>query len=85
MAESLEKKLWINVTTGAKENSVKKGDDCLDVRLKSRPVKGRANNELMSVLSDFFGVPKGYIDIIKGSRSKRKLINVKVYDYSLKI
>jgi hypothetical protein len=74
--ESLEKKLWIHVKPGSKHQGVKKGAGRLEVKLKSQPVKGQANNELMEVLSGFFGVPKSYIQVIKGAKSKNKLVRV---------
>ena len=72
----LEKKLWIKVKTGSKEQSVKKGEQGLEVRLKSQPIKGQANRELMQVLSDFFGVNTSKIRIIKGVKSRNKLVSV---------
>ena len=80
--ESLEKRLWIHVTTGSKRQKVRKSkteEGRLEVKLKSKPVKGQANTELKEVLSQFFGVPKEFIEIIKGARSSNKLINVKYY------
>lgn len=76
LKESLEKKLWIHVKAGSKQQGVKKGKDRLDVKLKSQPVRGKANKELMEVLSNFFGVPKNYIEIIKGAKSRNKLVKV---------
>ena len=77
---SLEKKISIHVTTGAKEAGVRKGEERLEVKLKSKPVKGEANRELKEVLSYFFGVPQNYIEIVKGAKSQNKLISVKLYD-----
>lgn len=80
---SLEKTLRVKVTTNAKEVSIKKNAEdpgLLEVRLTSVPVKGEANKELMSVLSSFFGVPKNYIDIVKGGKSRYKIVNVKLYE-----
>ncbi len=80
--KSLEKTIKILVKPGSGEQSIKKSkleEDLLEVKLISRPVKGKANVELMEVLSQFFGVPKNYIFILKGARSKRKLIKVTLY------
>jgi len=72
----LEKKLWILVTSGCKEQGVRRGEDRLEVKLIAQPVKGEANKELMQVLSQFFGVPPAYIEIVKGARTNNKLISV---------
>ena len=49
----------------------------LKVRLHSPPDKGKANEELISVLSEFFHTPKSSISLVKGmaSRSKRVVLN----------
>ena len=85
---SLEKTLRVKVTAHSKVQSVSKSvtdPGFLEVKLTSVPVKGEANKELMEVLSSFLGVPKRYIDIVKGARSKYKIINVTVYDSSHKV
>jgi hypothetical protein len=51
--------------------------DGLRVRLKSPPVEGRANRELVEVLSHEFNIPKGNIEIISGKRSKNKLVRLR--------
>ncbi len=80
--KSLEKTIEVLVKPGSKEQSVKKSaleENLLEVKLLSKPVKDAANKELIEVLSQFFGVPKNYIDILKGKHSKRKLIKVMLY------
>ena len=80
---SLEKTLRVKVITNAREESVRKSIEnpgFLEVRLTKAPIKGEANKELLEVLSNFLGVPKSYIDIVKGARSKYKIINVKLYE-----
>lgn len=46
----------------------------LKVRLKSPPVEGRANKELIEVLSKGLGIPKKDIEIISGKTSRNKLV-----------
>ena len=40
------------------------------------PVEGKANSRLITILSDYFNVPKSSITIVKGSLSKRKVIEI---------
>jgi uncharacterized protein (TIGR00251 family) len=78
----LEKTINVLVKPGSKKQSIKKSDleeGLLEIKLISKPVKGEANKELKEVLSQFFGVPKNYIDILKGEHSKKKLIKVMLY------
>ncbi len=50
--------------------------DFLLVRVKSPPVEGRANREMIEVLSDYFGVPKSRIRIVAGKSSRDKLVEI---------
>ena len=48
------------------------GDDALKVRIKSAPVEGKANKELVEVLAKFFGIPKSSVEFKGGETSKTK-------------
>lgn len=45
-------------------------------RLRSSPVDGRANTELMEVIAGHFGCPKSSVTIISGISSRLKLVRV---------
>jgi uncharacterized protein (TIGR00251 family) len=45
--------------------------DALLVRLGAAPVEGAANVELVEVIANLFGVPKGAVAIVAGERSRR--------------
>lgn len=51
-------------------------DGSLTVHLKSPPVDGKANDELIQILSKKFEVPKSRIRIKSGLSSKNKLIEI---------
>ena len=46
------------------------------VKVKSPPKEGRANAELVEVLSCHFGVPKSRITIVRGEGSRNKIIDI---------
>jgi uncharacterized protein (TIGR00251 family) len=48
----------------------------LHVRLKSSPREGRANNELIKILSRKLSIPQRNFDIIAGKTSRQKRIKV---------
>lgn len=48
------------------------GDDAVKVRIRSAPVDGKANKELVETLADAFGVPKSAISFKGGETSKTK-------------
>ena len=50
------------------------GADALKVRIRSAPVDGKANKELIEVLSDAFGLPKSAVSFRSGETSKTKRI-----------
>ena len=48
------------------------GADALKVRIRSAPVDGKANKELVEVLADAFGLPKSAVVFKGGETSKTK-------------
>ncbi|MGO9612036.1 MAG: DUF167 domain-containing protein [Dissulfurispiraceae bacterium] len=50
--------------------------DVLKVKVTAPPVDGAANEQLMELLSEKFGVRKGNIVILKGETSKRKTVKI---------
>lgn len=53
-------------------------DGSLTVHLKSPPVDGKANQELIKILAKKFNVPKSYVSIKSGVSSRHKLIEIDV-------
>lgn len=51
-------------------------DGSLNVHLKSPPVDGKANEELIKLLAKKFDVPKSSITIKSGVTSRNKLITI---------
>jgi uncharacterized protein (TIGR00251 family) len=70
-------KISVKVKTGKNESKVRKiGENEYEVLMKSRPVKGAANKELIGLLSNHFDVKKHNIRIASGLTSSRKVIEV---------
>jgi len=68
----------VKVIPGASRPSVEKMEDgTFRVYLKAAPEKGRANSELLAGMAGYLGVSTGDISIIRGSRSRKKLLRVK--------
>ncbi|MGB7445113.1 MAG: DUF167 domain-containing protein [Coleofasciculaceae cyanobacterium] len=59
-----------------KQNIEELADGSLKVNLKSPPVDGKANQELIELLAKKFGVSKSKINIKSGLSSKRKLVEI---------
>jgi len=67
----------VRVTTGAKEVRVTKtGENSYEIRVDAKAVSGRANKRLLEILSEHLGVPKSRITIVRGAKSRDKVVNV---------
>jgi uncharacterized protein (TIGR00251 family) len=69
--------LQINVTPNALRSKIVGWQgDILKIRLKAVPEKGEANEELIAFLSKFLEMPKSRIALIRGGKSRRKVIRL---------
>lgn len=68
--------LTVRVAPKASRSKVKKEDGRLKVYLTSTAQKGLANNQLIELLSEHFCVKKYRIKIIKGHKSRDKLVEI---------
>lgn len=50
----------------------------LEVAVAAPPVDGKANEELVRVLAEFFDVPKSVVDIARGQSGRSKLVRIAV-------
>jgi uncharacterized protein len=67
----------IHVTPDAKEAQlVKVGENSFEVKVDERAIAGRANKRLVEILSDHFALPKSRILIVKGVKSRDKIVQV---------
>ncbi|MEO6588354.1 MAG: DUF167 domain-containing protein, partial [Pyrinomonadaceae bacterium] len=72
------------VPRSSKSEIVGEHGGALKIKIKSPPVDGAANAELVKLLSKTFGVSKSEIEIIGGQTSKNKLIkfqNISAADF----
>ena len=67
----------VKVKSNSKQQQVTQADDgSFTVHLKSPPIDGKANAELIQLLAKNFGVPKSAIRIKTGASSKSKLVEI---------
>ena len=66
----------IRVIPRAKENKVVEEEGRLKVFLRAPPVEGQANKALIGILADHFGVRKSGVRIIRGEKSRDKLVEI---------
>ena len=73
--ESTSLLIRVLVTPNAKEVRVTKvSENNYEVRVDERAIEGMANKRLIEIIADHFKVPKSKIHIVKGSKSRDKLV-----------
>ena len=72
----MDKIIEVRVIPRAGRNEVKEDGEKLRVHLSAPAEDGRANQALVKVLAEHFGVKKSMITIIKGLRSRQKVIKI---------
>lgn len=69
----------VKVKPNSKREYVKRLDEKrFEVGVSSPPIEGKANKRLIELLSEFFDVPKGSIRVLKGERSRNKIVEIRV-------
>lgn len=69
--------IQVTVKLGAKcEKIVRANDGSLVVYLHARAHDGEANVALIRALSDYYGVSKSCIEILKGQKSHQKVVRI---------
>lgn len=67
----------VKVKPNSKENKiVKKNDNELLIFAKNRPIKNKLNEEIVKILAKHFKISPNKIFIIKGLKSKDKVIKI---------
>lgn len=70
-------KLTIKVKPNSKEIGVEKiGPHHLLIRVKAPPRENKANQEVMETLAEHLRVPKSRLSIVRGLKSKQKVVEV---------
>ncbi|MEC4815419.1 MAG: DUF167 domain-containing protein [Scytonema sp. PMC 1069.18] len=71
----MQKKVKVKPSTKVQKIE-EEADGSLTVHLKSPPVDGKANEELIKLLADKFDVPKSYVRIKSGLSSRQKVVEI---------
>jgi uncharacterized protein (TIGR00251 family) len=70
-------RLEIKVKPNSKTAQIVQNDDgTLTVRVTSRPIEGKANAQVIELLSEYFHKPKRAISIVAGLKGKLKIIQI---------
>ena len=73
----MPRRIWVTVKPQAKKEEVKKIADGEYVALVRAPAReGKANEALIALLANHFSVTKSSVKIIRGQRSRKKLVEI---------
>ncbi|MGD0230820.1 MAG: DUF167 domain-containing protein [Syntrophorhabdales bacterium] len=68
----------VKVITGAGKQQMRLDGSRLRVKLVARPVKGKANEELIAYIAETFGVKRRDVTILAGEKDSRKIVSIPV-------
>ena len=69
------------VKTRSKKESVELNSDGVYlVKVNALPVKGAANEKVQEALANYFSLPKSLIILVRGSKSSRKVFEIKNHE-----
>lgn len=72
-------KFRVKVKPGSKKEFIKEvGEGELEVAVSSPPQKGKANERLLEILAEHFGISKSRVRVLRGHSSRIKLVEVDV-------
>ena len=66
----------IKVIPNAKKNKVVESEGLFKVYVNAPAVDGKANKALIEVLSEYFNVRKSSVRIVRGEKSREKVVEV---------
>lgn len=59
-----------------KSEVIRKSEDAFDVKVKSKPERGLANEETAALLADYLKIPRPKIRLIRGFKQRNKIFEV---------
>ena len=68
--------IQVKVKPNARSSSLEEIDGVWQARLKSPPVDGKANQELIALVAEHFGCPKSAVSIKSGASGRMKLVRI---------
>jgi uncharacterized protein (TIGR00251 family) len=69
-------KIQVKVKPNSRTAEVTQEGDSFIVKVKEPPKEGKANEAVISLLAEHFGVPRSQVRILSGFKSKNKVIEV---------
>jgi uncharacterized protein (TIGR00251 family) len=69
-------KIQVKVKPSSKIEELSREGDSFIVKVKEPPKEGKANQSVIKLLAEHFGIPQSHVRILSGFRSRNKVIDV---------
>jgi uncharacterized protein (TIGR00251 family) len=69
-------KIQVKVKPSSKTEEVNQEGDSFIIKVKEPPREGKANQAVIKLLAEHFGVPKSQVRILSGYGSRNKVVEV---------
>jgi len=69
-------KIQVKVKPGSMTEEVSQEGDGFIVKVKELPKEGKANQAIIKLLAEHFGVPQSQVRILSGFKSRNKVVEV---------
>lgn len=76
MRQSVFQCIQVTVHAGSSKRGVEIRNQEFHIYTTKKPIKGEANRDAIELLAEYFRVPKRYITLIKGEKTKNKIFRV---------
>jgi len=61
-----------------KQEIIKKSEDAFDIHVRAKPIGGAANQAVIEVLCEYFGLNEKEIKMVKGFKDRNKIFVVNI-------
>ena len=62
--------------SAGKQEIIKKENDSFEIWVKEKPIQGQANRAIITILTDYFKIPRENIKLIKGFKQRNKVFEI---------
>ena len=69
-------KIQVKVKPNSRTEEVSHEGDSFIVKVKEPPHEGKANQAVVKLLAEHFGIPKSQVRIVSGFTSKNKVVDI---------
>ena len=69
-------KIQVKVKPSSRTEELSREGDSFIIKVKEPPKEGKANQAVIKLLAEHFGVPQSQVRIISGFRSRNKVVEI---------